>query len=81
MSEIVNVEMAATWDGAQGDEWVAREDEMNKALAAHTEQLFAAAAVGRGESVLDIGCGTGETTRGAGSVLSTVARSASTSPP
>ena len=63
MSEIVNVEMAAAWDGAQGDEWVEREDQMNAALAAHTERLFAAAAVGRGDQVLDIGCGTGETTR------------------
>ncbi len=63
MPEIVNVEMAAAWDGAQGDEWVEREEQMNSALAAHTERLFAAAAVGRDEHVLDVGCGTGETTR------------------
>jgi SAM-dependent methyltransferase len=63
MPEIVNEEMIAAWDGAQGDEWVAREDQMNAALSAHTERLLAAASVGRDEHVLDIGCGTGETTR------------------
>jgi SAM-dependent methyltransferase len=63
MPEIVNHDMAAAWDGAQGDEWVEREDQMNEALSAHTDHLFAAAAVGPDEHVLDIGCGTGETTR------------------
>jgi len=63
MPEIVNEEMAAAWDGPQGDEWVAREDAMNASLSAHTEQLLAAAGVGRDDNVLDIGCGTGETTR------------------
>jgi len=63
MPEIVNQEMAAAWDGAQGEEWVERETLMNAALSAHTDSLFAAAAVGRDEQVLDVGCGTGETTR------------------
>jgi len=63
MPEIVNEEMAALWDGAQGDEWVEREDGMNEALSAHSDRLLAAAAVSRDERVLDIGCGTGETTR------------------
>lgn len=63
MPDIVNEEMAAAWDGAQGDEWVEREDRMNEALSAHSERLLAAAAVGRDEHVLDVGCGTGDTTR------------------
>ena len=63
MSEIVNVEMAAAWDGDQGDQWVEREEQMNEALAAHSARLLAAAAVGASDHVLDIGCGTGETTR------------------
>jgi len=63
MPEIVNQEMATAWDGAQGDEWVEREEPMNAALSAHTGHLLAAAAVGPDDHVLDIGCGTGETTR------------------
>jgi SAM-dependent methyltransferase len=61
--EIVNVEMAAAWDGAQGDQWVAAEAVMAVALAQYSDHLLAAAAVGRAEHVLDIGCGTGDTTR------------------
>jgi len=63
--EIVNVEQAASWDGPSGDAWVAREAFQNAALAAHTEHLFAAAAVQPTDRVLDVGCGTGDTTRAA----------------
>jgi SAM-dependent methyltransferase len=63
MTEIANVEQAASWDGPQGDVWVAREDALNAALVAHTEHLFAAADIRRTDHVLDVGCGTGETTR------------------
>jgi SAM-dependent methyltransferase len=66
MPEIVNVEQAAEWDGAQGDIWVEREERQNAAFRAHTEQLFAAAAVEANDRVLDIGCGCGETTRECG---------------
>jgi SAM-dependent methyltransferase len=65
MPEIVNVEQAASWDGPSGDAWVAREAFQNDALAAHTESLFAAADVGAHAHVLDVGCGTGHTTRAA----------------
>jgi SAM-dependent methyltransferase len=60
--EIVNAEMAAAWDGAQGDHWVAVEPAMTEALAPYADHLLAAAAVGRDEHVLDVGCGTGDTT-------------------
>jgi len=65
MPEIVNVEQAASWDGPSGDAWVARETFQNAALAAHTECLFGAAAVQPTDRVLDVGCGTGDTTRAA----------------
>jgi SAM-dependent methyltransferase len=63
VSEIVNVEQATAWDGPSGDAWVAREAFQNQALAAHTEHLLTAAAVHRTDRVLDVGCGTGDTSR------------------
>jgi SAM-dependent methyltransferase len=65
MPEIVNVEQAKSWDGPSGDAWVAREAFQNAALAAHTERLFAAAGVQPTDHVIDVGCGTGDTTRAA----------------
>jgi SAM-dependent methyltransferase len=65
MPEIVNVDQAAAWDGPAGDAWVAREAFQNDALAAHTDALFAAADVHADDHVLDVGCGTGDTTRAA----------------
>jgi SAM-dependent methyltransferase len=63
MAEFVNAEMVAAWDGDQGDQWVEREEQMNRSLAAHLARLLEAASVGPSERVVDIGCGTGETTR------------------
>src|SRR3954471_8359719 len=63
--EVVNVDQAASWDGPAGDAWVAREAFQNDALAAHTDALFAAADVRPDDRVLDVGCGTGDTTRAA----------------
>ena len=63
MPEIANVEQAASWDGPQGDVWVSHEESLNAALDAHTDKLFAAAAVRATDRVLDVGCGTGATTR------------------
>jgi SAM-dependent methyltransferase len=63
--QVANMEQAAAWDGPSGDAWVAREKFQNAALAPHTEAMFAAAAVQPTDRVLDVGCGTGDTTRAA----------------
>ncbi len=60
--QIVNVDQAAAWNGAQSVSWLDREDQHANAARAHRERLLAAAAVQPGEQVLDVGCGTGKTT-------------------
>jgi SAM-dependent methyltransferase len=60
---IANVEQAEAWNGDEGAHWVAHQDRYDAMNAAFTEHLLAAAAIGERESVLDIGCGNGKTTR------------------
>src|SRR5262245_861985 len=62
-STIANVEMARAWDGAEGDEWTAdaaRYEESGRWIWAHFEQDVPVAST---DDVLDVGCGTGKSTR------------------
>src|SRR5215469_13151328 len=60
-----NAEMAKVWDGYGGSYWAANAGHFDRAVAAHHEKFLDAAAIAPGERVLDIGCGTGQTTRDA----------------
>ena len=60
---IVNVEMAAAWDGDEGDDWVREWERHDRAIRPYHEALLAAVAVQSADKVLDIGCGNGESTR------------------
>jgi SAM-dependent methyltransferase len=60
-----NAEAARVWDGETGDYWAAHADHYDAGVAAYREAFLAAAAVGSRERVLDVGCGTGQTTRDA----------------
>jgi SAM-dependent methyltransferase len=60
---IVNVDMAAAWDGDEGDDWVREWQRHDRAVHLFHEALLAAVAVETTERVLDIGCGNGESTR------------------
>lgn len=59
---VVNVEQARAWDGPDGDNWTDNEEGYNAAARYLTPPLFALAAIEPAEHVLDIVCGTGETT-------------------
>jgi SAM-dependent methyltransferase len=60
-----NHEQQRAWDGAQGDYWAAQHERFESALDRYQPTFLEAAAIGRTHRVLDIGCGTGVTTRAA----------------
>jgi SAM-dependent methyltransferase len=63
LKNVVNVDEARSWNGADGDHWTDFEEEYNASSKHHYRRLREAAAIAPGERVLDFGCGTGETTR------------------
>jgi SAM-dependent methyltransferase len=60
-----NVEQAQAWDGDEGAFWAANAEQFDRAVASYHSRLMEAAGIGRADRVLDVGCGTGKTTRDA----------------
>ncbi|MGY1708265.1 class I SAM-dependent methyltransferase [Geodermatophilus sp. SYSU D00758] len=60
-----NADMAAAWNGAEGQDWAARADRFDAASAAFDPALAGAAGISAADRVLDVGCGAGTSTRAA----------------
>jgi SAM-dependent methyltransferase len=60
-----NTEQLRAWDGDEGAYWASHAEYFDRSVTAHHERLMTAAAIQGADRVLDIGCGTGQTTRDA----------------
>ena len=60
-----NAENAAAWNGDEGGYWAEEDRRFNAWVARYDAPFFAATGIEPTDRVLDIGCGTGQTTRAA----------------
>jgi SAM-dependent methyltransferase len=60
-----NIEQLRAWDGDEGEYWADNAEYFDRSIAPYHDRLLAAAAIGERHHVLDVGCGTGQTTRDA----------------
>lgn len=60
---IANVDMAAAWDGAEGQHWAAHADRYEATAVGYWQALLAAVPIARDAAILDVGCGTGRSSR------------------
>ena len=67
---IANVEMAEAWDGAEGDHWAEHAERYESIGPGFWDALAAGVAFRSDDDVLDVGCGTGRSTRDAARLAS-----------
>jgi SAM-dependent methyltransferase len=60
--DVANEVQSAYWNGSPGQRWVAQQESQDKLFTPITASLFEAASPRAGETVIDVGCGSGETT-------------------
>jgi SAM-dependent methyltransferase len=60
---IANAEMAAAWDGTEGEHWAAHADRYESSSTGFWDALLRTVTIGADHRILDIGCGTGKSTR------------------
>jgi len=59
---IVNTHHAQAWNGWEGDLWARNPERYDGMMGGVNDALLAAATIGSSQRVLDVGCGTGQTT-------------------
>src|SRR5437879_7589796 len=62
---IANVDMANAWDGEEGDQWTQFADEYDTSVRSIWERFLETDPIAPADRVLDIGCGSGRSTRDA----------------
>jgi len=65
----INAQQINDWNGRTGEKWVRFQDRLDAMLAPMGEAVIKAAAIAPGESVLDIGCGCGDTSLTAAAIV------------
>ncbi|MGW7411821.1 class I SAM-dependent methyltransferase [Streptomyces sp. NPDC054863] len=63
MDRLVNTAQAEAWNGYEGEQWARSQDRWDAVNDGFNQPLLDAAALSDTDSVLDIGCGAGRTTR------------------
>ena len=63
--DATNAEQLKAWDGGEGEYWAANANQYDASVDHYHLALLDLAAIAPDEAVLDIGCGTGQTTRDA----------------
>ena len=61
--EVVNTDQAAAWDGHEGDVWTEHADRYDRAGRRIWQRFAAANLIGQADRIVDVGCGTGHSTR------------------
>lgn len=60
-----NIDQARAWDGDDGRYWARHADQFDASMRGYHRRFIEAAALQRYDDVLDVGCGTGQTSRDA----------------
>ncbi|MBT2376449.1 methyltransferase domain-containing protein [Streptomyces sp. ISL-111] len=63
MPHVVNTEQAQAWNGPEGSHWARNQDRWNAVNEGFNEPLLNAAGIALDHRILDLGCGSGQTTR------------------
>ncbi|MQY40713.1 Ubiquinone/menaquinone biosynthesis C-methyltransferase UbiE [Streptomyces sp. RB17] len=63
MPDVVNTDQAKAWNGPEGAHWARNQDRWNAVNEGFNEPLLDAAGITPDHRILDLGCGSGQTTR------------------